>query len=88
MACLYSDPHRVPSYVIKIEDKRMVSIDHLRKPAVVFRERAVVKHYLDEFTTFDIWFAGLSDQTFRQIGGDLEPYNALLERSILNHDAF
>ncbi len=59
-----------------------------RKPAVVFRERAVVKHYLDEFTTFDIWFAGLSDQTFRQIGGDLEPYNALLERSILNHDAF
>ena len=58
------------------------------EPAVVFRERAVVKHHLDGFTTFDIWLAGLSEQTFRQIGEDLEPYNALLERSVLPHDAF
>ena len=61
------------------------------EPAVAFRPGAEVKrhethHYA--FTTFDIWLAGLSEETFKQIGADLEPYQALLERSLLPHDAF
>ena len=35
--------------------------------AVVFRDRVEAKHSLDEFTAFDIWLAGLSDPTFKQI---------------------
>jgi len=58
------------------------------EPAVVFRPGTGVEHCLDAFTTFDIWLAGLSGETFKQIGADLEAYQALLERSLLPHDAF
>jgi hypothetical protein len=53
------------------------------EPAVVFRNQPGVERHLDGFTTFDIWLAGLSDKTFRPIeDADLDPYKALLERSL------
>jgi hypothetical protein len=60
---------------------------------VVFRERANRKSKRlppnpDPFTAFDIWLAGLSTETFAQIGGDLAAYQTLLERSLRPHDAF
>ena len=44
--------------------------------------------HADEFTSFDIWCAGLSADTFRFIGDDLAPYKKLLDRSLRPHDAF
>jgi hypothetical protein len=55
---------------------------------VVFPERAESDRDPDAFTTFDIWLAGLSTDTFGQIGGDLAAYHALLDRSLRPHDAF
>ncbi|KAF8494140.1 hypothetical protein F5888DRAFT_1848288 [Russula emetica] len=61
-------------------------------PAVVFRDRPKKRHHSEEtkqFIAFDIWLAGLSDKTFRQINeGDLVHYRTLLERSLAPHDAF
>ena len=56
--------------------------------AIVFRDRAGAMNHLDEFTAFDIWLAGLSDQTFKQIqDANLESYDEkLLEHSFLPHD--
>ena len=34
-------------------------------------------HYSGDFTSFDIWCAGLSTETFRQIGDDLDSYRKL-----------
>jgi hypothetical protein len=69
---------------------RMVFALASPEPAIVFRDRAeALEHRLDEFTAFDIWLAGLSDQTFKQIqDADLESYEKLLEHSLLPHDAF
>ncbi|KAF8339651.1 uncharacterized protein EI90DRAFT_3037372 [Cantharellus anzutake] len=59
------------------------------EPAVIFKEQPEAKHPFDGFTTFDIWLAGLSHETFRQIQEvDLESYKILLERSLMPHDAF
>jgi len=59
------------------------------EPAVVFKDRPEEKHYFDGLTTFDIWLAGLSGETFNQIqDGDLVHYQTLLERSLVPHDAF
>jgi hypothetical protein len=55
---------------------------------VVFRQRAERRNHPDTFTTFDIWLAGLSASTFRQVGEDLASYQILLERSLRPHDAF
>jgi hypothetical protein len=38
-----------------------------------------------DFTSFDIWCAGLSPNTFKDIGGDLAAYNVLLDRSLRSH---
>ena len=38
-----------------------------------------------DFTSFDIWCAGLSANTFKDIGGDLAAYKALLDRSLRSH---
>jgi hypothetical protein len=35
-----------------------------------------------DFTSFDIWCAGLSPDTFKDIGGDLAAYKVLLDRSV------
>ena len=54
--------------------------------AVVFREQSKKKYCLGGFTTFDIWLAGLSDNTFKQIQDtDVGPYRTLLERSLTPH---
>jgi len=45
-------------------------------------------HRPDEFTSFDIWCAGLSADTFPVISNDLVPYRELLDRSLQPHDAF
>jgi hypothetical protein len=59
------------------------------EPAVVFKKRPEKMHHFDGFTAFDIWLAGLSNETFRQIeDGDLVHYRTLLERSLTPHDAF
>jgi hypothetical protein len=55
---------------------------------VVFPEREESDRDPDAFTTFDIWLAGLSTDTFGQIGGDLAAYHTLLDRSLRPHDAF
>jgi len=56
-------------------------------PGVLFRPR---RHrdstHFDNFTTFDIWCAGLS--AFKNIGNDLDAYQILLDRSLQPHDAF
>lgn len=68
---------------------RMVFALASPEPAIVFRERAKAKDHLDEFTAFDIWLAGLSDQTFKQIqGADLESYEKLLKHPLPPHDTF
>jgi hypothetical protein len=38
-----------------------------------------------DFTSFDIWCAGLSPNTFKDIGGDLDAYKVLLDRSLRAH---
>jgi len=60
------------------------------KSAVNFsnHQRTREPHYPDDFTAFDVWCAGLSDDTFRHIGDDVTPYKVLLERSLQPHDAF
>ena len=37
-------------------------------------------HFQGDFTPFDIWCAGLSPDTFKDIGGDLTAYKVLLDR--------
>ena len=45
--------------------------------------RAKDEHHLDEFTAFDTWLAGLSDQTFKQIqDADFGSYEKLLEHPL------
>jgi hypothetical protein len=54
------------------------------EPAVVFKKRPATQHHFDNFTTFDIWLAGLSNETYRQVeDGDLVHYQTLAP-----HDAF
>jgi len=53
----------------------------------------VTRHHLNIFTAFDIWLAGLSRQTFKQIqansrGGFSPTEQTLLENSLLPHDAY
>jgi hypothetical protein len=58
------------------------------EPAVVFKKRPEKMQHFDGFTAFDIWLAGLSKETHRQIEDrDLVHYRTLLGRS-LTHDAF
>jgi hypothetical protein len=77
---------------VKVNPKaviRMVMALASPEPAVVFKDWPEKKHDFDGFTTFDIWLAGLSTETFRQIqDGDLEHYKILLDRSLAPHDAF
>ena len=60
------------------------------KSAVVLSNNSRTRepHHPDGFTAFDIWCAGLSNDTFRHIGDDVMPYKVLLERSLKPHDAF
>lgn len=55
---------------------------------VQFPSREHVPHHPDRFTSFDVWCAGLSTDTFRQIGNDINSYRVLLDRSLQPHDIF
>jgi hypothetical protein len=55
---------------------------------VIFPERDSHQRHPNTFTAFDVWLAGLSTDTFKQIGEYLKSYEALLERSLRPHDAF
>jgi hypothetical protein len=76
----------------KLESKEVIRIVFALaspEPAVRFMERPGKNNHFDGFTTFDIWLAGLSHETFRQIQSqDLSHYKTLLERSLAPHDAF
>jgi hypothetical protein len=83
------DPKPSPEKVVPKAVIRIVFALASPEPAIVFRNRPEIKCHLDGFTTFDIWLAGLSDKTFRQIeDADLEHYKMLLEHSLAPHDAF
>lgn len=43
---------------------RVVSALASPEPAVVLRDQLEIKRHLDELTAFDVWLAGLSDETF------------------------
>jgi hypothetical protein len=45
-------------------------------------------HHLHNFTSFDIWCAGLSKDMFQQIGKDIDSYWTLLGRSLQPNDVF
>ena len=42
----------------------------------------------DRFTSFDIWCAGLSEDTYKAVGDDLASYQLLLRRSRRRHGTF
>jgi hypothetical protein len=50
------------------------------------RETRVTRY--SKFTSFDIWCAGLSTDTYQQIGDDIDAYRKLLDRSQQSHDVF
>ena len=85
-------PKKVTPEPVKVDPKAVIRIVFALaspEPAVVFRDQPEIGRHLDGFTAFDIWLAGLSDKTFRQIkDADLDPYRTLLERSLAPHDAF
>lgn len=49
--------------------------------------RPGLKHHPSKYTVFDIWCAGVSEDTFRDIGSDLFHYKSLLLRSVKLQDA-
>ena len=84
------NPHRVGLFSSDDEPLpvvRMVFALASDTCAVVFPQSGQ-RHHLYEFTAFDIWCAGLSPDTFRDIGADLESYKVLLLRSMRQDDAF
>jgi hypothetical protein len=58
------------------------------KASVTFPTVAERKHHPDKFTAYDIWCAGLSPDTFRNIGEDSKWYKLLLARPRELVDAF
>lgn len=45
-------------------------------------------HHPHHYTSFDIWCAGLSTESFQQIGNDIDSYRTLLDRSLQPNDVF
>jgi hypothetical protein len=67
---------------------RMVFALGSDKAGVVFPTVEEGKLNIDAFTVYDIWCAGLSADTFRDIGSDLKWYQTLSQRSLRPHDVF
>jgi hypothetical protein len=67
---------------------RMVFALGSDKAGVVFPTVEEGERDVDAFTAYDIWCAGLSPDTFRDIGTDLEWYKTLFQRSLQSHDVF
>jgi hypothetical protein len=51
------------------------------KPGVTFRPIPEGMHHSGKFTAYDVWCAGLSTETFRDVENDLHSYRQLLERT-------
>ena len=67
---------------------RMVFALGSDKTGVVFPAVEDARRDVDAFTGYDIWCAGLSMDTFRDIGSDLEWYKSLLLRTVQPLDGF
>jgi hypothetical protein len=67
---------------------RMVFALGSDKPGVVFPAVEVSKRDVDAFTGYDIWCAGLSSDTFRDIGSDMEWYKSVFLRTTQPLDGF
>jgi hypothetical protein len=88
------DPFRVG--LLPKSDKKLKPLPLIRlvfalaseKAGVVFPPVASRKGRPNKFTAYDIWCAGLSPETFRDTGNDLESYNFLLLRLLQPHEAF
>jgi len=56
---------------------------------VDFPDARLCEHnYDDLFTAFDVWCAGLSNESFKHVDDDEAWYRILLEHSLQPHDAF
>jgi hypothetical protein len=66
---------------------RMVFALGSDQPGVVFPSLEDRKG-VDAFTSYDIWCAGLSPDTFRDIASDLQCYTSLFLRSLQPHNGF
>jgi hypothetical protein len=68
---------------------RMVFALASKECGVYFQKMRQRRMHPDTFTSFDIWCAGVSRNTFDSIGeDDLTPYQVLLDHSLRPHDAF
>jgi len=67
---------------------RMVFALASPKAGIRFPSRRTRVMRAENFTSYDIWCAGMSTETFRQIGEDVDSYQKLLDRSQRSHDAF
>ncbi|KAI0248394.1 hypothetical protein BJV78DRAFT_1354923 [Lactifluus subvellereus] len=67
---------------------RMVFALASHQPGVLFPAVPERRNHDGRFTAYDIWCAGLSPETFKDIGGDLTSYQALLQRSLQPHDVY
>jgi hypothetical protein len=85
-------PKKVRPVAVPVDAKpviRMVFALASPKSAIVFRDRPRTRRNWNGFTTFDIWLAGFSGETFWQTdSADLKHYKTLLDRSLTPHDAF
>ncbi len=60
-----------------------------RVDGVAFPDARQREHdYGDSFTAFDVWCAGLSNESFKHVDDDEAWYRILLERSLRPHDGF
>ncbi|KAN0114069.1 hypothetical protein V8E52_007045 [Russula decolorans] len=83
------EPKSIPKLVNLKPVIRIVFALASPEPGIVFKAQPEKLHHFEGFTTFDIWLAGLSDKTYKQIKDeDLVHYRTLLERSLTPHDAF
>jgi hypothetical protein len=85
------DPIKLGLFPAKVVPKPVIRIVFTlaaRKTGVHFPRARRREYRHDKFTAFDVWCAGLGDETFKHIGTDLASYRLLLERSLRPHDAF
>src|SRR5580698_4580200 len=57
-------------------------------PPVLMRKSSCHQLEGEGYTAFNIWCAGLSENTFKGIGDDLTSYNVLLDCSVQSDNAF
>ncbi len=86
------DPIKLGLFPSKVDPKpviRMVLALASRVDGVAFPDARQREHdYGDSFTAFDVWCAGLSNESFKHVDDDEAWYRILLERSLRPHDGF